>query len=128
MMIQKASVFQLIVPFKYRSKLSQFAGSNRYIYNKALDLIQTTYQATNSYLNYYDLAEWLTQFKKEHPFLKEVHSQTLQQTLKHLSTAFQSFFAHTSRFPRFKKRGISDSFRYPQGFKVDGNGRIFSSC
>lgn len=51
----------------------------------------------------------------------------MQQTLKFLDKAIKEAFdkKNQKRFPRFKKKGKStDSFRYPQGFKLDGN-RIF---
>jgi putative transposase len=49
----------------------------------------------------------------------------LQQTLKDLERAYTNFFAKRADFPRFKKKGQSDSFRYPQGCKLDqANNRI----
>ena len=40
-----------------------------------------------------------------------------------LHRAIQDAFDKTSpkRFPKFKKKGIHDSFRYPQGFQINGN-------
>ena len=59
-------------------------------------------------------------------WLSESPSQTLQQALKNLESSFRNFFAKRADFPKFKKRGQSDSFRYPQGFKVEqGNSRLF---
>ncbi len=50
----------------------------------------------------------------------------MQQTLKDLEHAYVNFFEQRADFPRFKKKGVSDSFRYPQGCKLDqGNGRLF---
>lgn len=37
----------------------------------------------------------------------------LQQTLKDLERAYSNFFAKRADFPRFKKKGQRDSFRYP---------------
>jgi putative transposase len=43
-----------------------------------------------------------------------------------LERAYAHFFARRADFPRFKKKGQSDSFRYPQGVKLDqANSRIF---
>ncbi|MFA7531861.1 MAG: transposase, partial [Castellaniella sp.] len=40
--------------------------------------------------------------------------------------SYANFFAKRADCPRFKKKGRSDSFRYPQGVKLDrGNSRIF---
>jgi putative transposase len=50
----------------------------------------------------------------------------LQQTLKDLERAFSNFFAKRADFPSFKKKGVGDSFRYPQGCKLDQpNSRVF---
>ena len=67
-------------------------------------------------------------WKKEHPFLTEAPSQTLQQVLRNLDRAIRDGFDRKQpekRFPTFKKKFIAvDSFRYPQGFKIEGK-RIF---
>lgn len=72
------------------------------------------------YQNYSALASRLTQWKKEEKtaFLKEVHSQPLQQTLKDLDRSWKDAFRKVKGFPRFKKKGLGDSFRYPQGVRV----------
>ncbi|WP_300904985.1 RNA-guided endonuclease InsQ/TnpB family protein, partial [Turicimonas muris] len=57
--------------------------------------------------------------KKKHSFLKECHSQVLQQALKDLEKGYKNFFAKRAKFPRFKKKFQRDSFRFPQGFKID---------
>jgi len=61
-------------------------------------------------------------------FLKTAPSQTLQQTLSFLERAWKDAFdpkQPDKRFPVFKKKfTCSDSFRYPQGFKLEGN-RVF---
>jgi transposase len=69
------------------------------------------------------------QWKKdeETDFLETAPSQSLQQTLKNLDRALKDAFDKNQpgkRFPVFKKKGLNDSYRYPQGFKLQGN-RIF---
>jgi putative transposase len=52
----------------------------------------------------------------------------LQQALKDLERAYANFFAKRAGFPRFKKKGRSDGFRYPdlKQIKLDQAGsRIF---
>ena len=78
---------------------------------------------------YNELAFWLTVWKQseEYGFLKECPSQVLQQKLKDLERAFKDCFDRNQplkRIPVFKKRGLNDSIRFPQGFKID-NRRIF---
>lgn len=75
-----------------------------------------------------EIIETLPAWKKEYPFLAEAPSQVLQQTLMNLDRAIRDTFDKNQpekRFPVFKKKGISrDSFRYPQGFRIEGN-RVF---
>jgi len=52
----------------------------------------------------------------------------LQQTLKDLERAYANFFAKRTEFPRFKKKGRHDRFRYPdpKQIKLDqANSRLF---
>lgn len=109
-------------------KMRQFAGCCRFVWNKALAVEKENYTETGKRLGYNKLAGLLVDWKKdpETAFLKEVHSQILQQSLKDLDTAYKNFFEKRAERPKFKKRGVHDSFRYPQGFKLDEeNSRIF---
>ncbi|THA42105.1 transposase, partial [Histophilus somni] len=59
-------------------------------------------------------------------WLKECHSQVLQQSLKDLESAFKNFFQKHSSFPKFKKKGVKESFRFPQGCKIQPqNDRLY---
>ena len=73
------------------------------------------------------MASWLIEWKS-HPdtqWLKDAPSQPLQQSLKDLERGYKNFFQKRAAFPRFKKRGQNDAFRYPQGVKLDQtNNRI----
>ncbi|MBI9090079.1 MAG: transposase [Desulfobacterium sp.] len=56
--------------------------------------------------------------------MKTAPSQTLQQTLTNLDRALKDAFDKkqpNKEFPVFKKRGLGDSFKYPQGFKFRDN-------
>ena len=51
----------------------------------------------------------------------------MQQSLKDAERAYKNFFEKRADFPRFKKKGSGDSFRFPDAkqFVIDqGNGRI----
>ncbi|STW48649.1 Probable transposase [Klebsiella pneumoniae] len=44
---------------------------------------------------------------------------------ENLERGYKNFFQKRAAFPRFKKRGQNDAFRYPQGVKLDqANNRI----
>nr|MDJ0535139.1 transposase [Xenococcaceae cyanobacterium MO_207.B15] len=130
MIIRKAYKFRLKTNQTIARKLSQFAGCSRLVWNKALAFQKERLNAKQSCLSYSGLTKELTQWKKQEDlfFLKQVHSQALQQSLKNLSQALKEAFDQTNpkQFPKFKKKGQRDSFRYPQGFKIDNdNGRVF---
>lgn len=108
--------------------MRRFAGSCRFVYNKALDLQQERHEAGEKKLGYAALCKALTEWKAQPQtlWLNETPSQALQQALKNLERAYKNFFEKRADFPCFKKKGQSDSFRYPQGVKLDqGNNRVF---
>ena len=108
--------------------MRRFAGSCRHIYNKALALQQERHAAGEKKLGYAALCKALTEWKAQPQtrWLNETPSQALQQALKNLERAYKNFFEKRADFPRFKKKGVSDSFRYPQGVKLDQtNSRLF---
>ena len=110
------------------SYLYRFAGSSRFVYNKALALQKARYEKSEKKLNYAALCKKLTAWRNDPSmlWLRACHSQVLQQSLKDLERAYQNFFAKRADFPRFKRRGLRDSFRFPQGVKLDqNNNRIF---
>lgn len=126
MLIHKAYKFQLMPNAQHLKQLSRFAGCNRLIWNKALVLQRERLEKALDVLSYNETAALLVEWKKEQGFLREVHSQPLQQTLKDLSRAFREHFKSNKGFPRFRKKGRRESLRFPQGFKVDGDGkRVF---
>ncbi len=102
--------------------LRRYAGSCRYVFNRALALQRAQHELGGGFIRYLAMAKQLTAWLAEAP----VHP--LQQKLKDLERAYQNFFAKRSQFPRFKRKGQGDSFRYPDNkqFKVDqAHSRIF---
>jgi len=129
MIIRKAFKYRLKLTPEQRILCTQFAGINRFVWNKVLALNLTRLNEKQPLL-WYQESNWLTQLWKqsdEYAFLKDAPSQTLQQTLKQLERAFKDGFdkkQSLKRIPVFKKKGKQDSFRLPQGFKMDGK-RLF---
>lgn len=104
--------------------LRGFVGCSRFVWNEVLALNEFRHERGEKLLGYKAMCEYLVYLKAEHPFLREVHSQPLQQTLKDLAAAYQRAFDPklSARFPRFKKRGRPQGIRFPQGFAIDGSG------
>lgn len=124
----QAFKFQLRPGGQQEREMRRFAGACRFVFNRALALQNENHEAGNKYIPYGKMASWLVEWKNatEMQWLKDSPSQPLQQSLKDLERAYKNFFQKRAAFPRFKKRGQNDAFRYPQGVKLDQeNSRIF---
>ncbi|MEH8031993.1 transposase [Gallibacterium anatis] len=127
MLLRKAFKFEIMPNGEQRCKIKQFCGCCRFVFNRALAWQNEQYQQDNKHkFSYSKIANLLPQWKKELIWLKECHSQVLQQSLKDLENAFKNFFQQRSDFPKFKKKGVKESFRFPQGCKLEQqNSRIW---
>ena len=104
--------------------LSKSFGCCRFVWNYYLEKTNNHYKETGKRLSYCDMAKDLTQLKKlpDYSFLQEATAATLQQSLKNLESAFKNFFAHRSRFPKFKSKHKKQSIRYPESCSIKGKG------
>jgi putative transposase len=91
--------------------LRRFAGSCRFVYNKALALNVERYEKKKKRLGYAGLCALLPNWKMEHEFLSAVPAQALQQALKNLERAYTNFFQKRTDFPKFKKKGQRERSR-----------------
>lgn len=106
-------------------EMRRFAGSCRFVFNKALALQQERQMAGEKKVGYAALCRLLTEWKAETRWLFDTPSQSLQQSLKDLQRAYKNFFEKRADSPRFKKKGQRDSVRFPQGVSLDqANNRI----
>ncbi|WP_349293446.1 RNA-guided endonuclease InsQ/TnpB family protein [Gallibacterium anatis] len=122
MLLRKAFKFEIMPNGEQSRKIKQFCGCCRFVFNRALAWQNEQYQQDNNQkFSYSKIANLLPQWKKELIWLKECHSQVLQQSLKDLENAFKNFFQQRADFPKFKKKGVKESFRFPQGCKLEQN-------
>ena len=127
MKIYKAFKFELIPNGEQIRIFKQFCGCSRFVFNRALAYQNERYDADNSVkFSYTRLTSLLPEWKRELLWLKDCNAQVLQQSLKDLESAFKNFFTKRSDFPKFKKKGSKESFRFPQGCKLEQhNNRIY---
>jgi putative transposase len=126
MIVKRAFRYRLKPDSEQIASFLRFAGARRFVFNRGLEQRTKAYQKEGKSISYFEQNIELTRLK-EHPetaWLKEIHSQVLQQGLKDLDRAFQNFFRRVRKgekpgHPKFKKRGVRDSFRYPQGVKIE---------
>ncbi len=110
--------------------MRRFAGSCRFVFNKALALQKERHEQGDKKLGYAGLCKLLTEWRHsaETSWLADAPVHPLQQALRDLERAYANFFAKRADFPRFRKKGQSDRFRYPdpKQIKLDQvNSRFF---
>jgi len=94
--------------------LRRTIGCVRLVYNKALAARQTAWTHEKKSLGYKAQSRALTEWKKQSDlaFLNEVSSVPLQQTLRHVQTAYKNFFETRAGYPRFKRKGSGGSAEF----------------
>ena len=107
----------------------------RWVYNQTLAVRRDAWEERLESLGLYDTNKLLPDWKAEHPSLKNVHSQVLQNVQVRVDLAFKVFFRRVKAgekevgYPRFKGKGRYDSITYPQfgnGAKLNGQTLILS--
>lgn len=100
--------------------IKQACGCCRKVYNIMLDRKISAYKKDGRTISAIELINQLPQLKTELTYLKDVPSQSLQQSIRNLDAAYANFFRKGgSGFPKFKKRGCKDSFRIPVACVID---------
>ena len=118
--IYKSYKYRLYPSPEDKELLSLHFGHCRFVYNYFLKEKQEFYLKNKKTLNYNNCSQALTTLKKqkEYVWLKDVNSQSLQQSLKNLETAFGKFFSKKSKFPKFKRKDGNNSFNVPQNVAI----------
>jgi len=126
----QAYKYELMPNGEQQRDMRRFSGACRFVFNKALALQKANHEAGETFIGYVAMAKRLTAWRHglETPWLKDAPVHPLQHALKDLERAYKNFFGKRADFPRFKKKGVSETFRYPDAkqFKIDQvNRRIF---
>ena len=81
-------------------------GCTRFIYNHFLSKCKE-----NGYIKSYDMCKELKYMLEEYPFLKEVDSCSLRNSIFNLEDSYKNFFSKRSNYPSFKSRNSKQSYR-----------------
>ena len=127
MQVKKAFKYRLKPNSDQKADLAIQFGHARFTFNWALARRREFYQLNGKGLNYYAQADELRDLKREDEtiWLKQAHSQVLQQKLMDLDRGFVNFFEGRAEYPTFKSKRGKQSIRYPQGFKLEGQSVYF---
>jgi putative transposase len=113
-----------INPTKEQSVLlNKHIGASRFVYNLALECKQMAWAGNKVNLSCFALHSQLKDLKTECEWLKEINSQSLQQSITNLDKAYTAFFKGQNSFPKFKKKSNGGSFNIPQNVILE-NGKL----
>ena len=107
MVANRAYKFRMYPNDEQKILFAKTFGCVRMVYNHWLDRKIRQYEENKTNVTYTICAKEMAAMKKteEYGFLKEADSIALQQSLRHLDTAFQNFFKQPKTgFPRFKSK------------------------
>lgn len=122
MLIKKAFKVRLYPTQEQERIINQTIGNCRFWFNKCLESLINWRKKHTDYIGFKSPTP--KQFKKQLGWLSEGSSRALQQAQRDLLSAFQNMKKMKSGFPKFKKKGLKDSYREPQSnnqIRVKGN-------
>ena len=121
MTVYKAFRYRIYPTKEQERFLSRHFGGSRFIYNYFLDLRKTEYQEHKRCVSGFDCKRQLPVLKMQFPWLKDVNSQSLQDSVLNLEKAYRRFFKGLAGYLQFKKKRNHQSFTVPQHFSIQGD-------
>jgi putative transposase len=111
---ERAYKYRFYPSTEQKELLRRTMGCVRLVYNKALAARTESWYQRQERIGYNQTSSMLTAWKKEMElaFLNEVSCVPLQQTLRHLSKAFENFWAKRAKYPNFKKKRNSGNAEF----------------
>lgn len=116
--------------YKYKLKpnntqiktFEKWLGTCRYLYNVALEHRISAYQSARVSVSRFDQYNQLVVAKNAEglEWIKEVHSEVLQETLDRVDKSFQNFFKLNFGFPKWAKRDKYSSFTFKRSVSIEG--------
>ena len=104
--------------------IRRLLGCCRFAYNACLRYRKSSWEESGTSVSDCDTIKHLVPLKQEFPFLAEVHSKVVQQSVRDLNKAYGNFFKEHRGYPRFKsKKDNRDRCRFPKDaiIGVQGN-------
>lgn len=123
MEVKRAYKFRFYPTPEQELNLAKTFGCARFAYNYMLRQRTDAWSQRQEKVGYHETSAMLTALKKQPEFswLNEVSSVPVQQSLRHLQTAFGNFFARRNKYPTFKKKDGAQSAEYTtSAFRWDG--------
>lgn len=105
---------------KQNTKLFQYSGTARFIYNWTLARQKENYENGGKFISDNDLRKELTQLKQTEEFqwLNNISNNVTKQAVKDACDAYKKFFKGYSKFPKFKSKKKSKPSFYQDNVKI----------
>lgn len=103
----------MLITYKYRiypNKEQQIFiektfGCCRFVYNQLLAYKKDLYEKEKKTIGKFDCNNYCNHtLKTQYPWLREVDSRALQNSIFHMDTAYQNFFKYDAGYPKFKSK------------------------
>ena len=107
----KAYVFRMYPNEKQKILIEKSFGVSRWTYNHFLEEKQRQYKETGKSKSVYEECKEIPLLTKEYPFLNEVDSCLIRNSIFNLSDLYKRFFSKLSGYPKFKRKGAYDSYK-----------------
>jgi putative transposase len=106
---------------RQQRRLAREFGAARWVYNRGLETISRAWRERRERITCVDFSRQLTKLKQDEvPWLREVSSYVVNQSLRDLERAFKAFYSKRARHPRFKKRRTEQAVRYQLDGRLKG--------
>ena len=107
----KAYVFRMYPDDKQTELINKSFGVNRFIFNHFLEEKQKEYKETGKSKSDFEECKEIPSLIKKYTFLKEVDSCLIRNSIFNLDDSYKRLFNKLGGYPKFKKKGIKDSYK-----------------
>lgn len=107
----KAYVFRMYPNEKQKILIEKSFGVSRWTYNHFLEEKQRQYKEAGKSKSAYEECKEIPLLAKEYPFLNEVDSCLIRNSIFNLSDSYKRFFSKLSGYPKFKRKGAKESYK-----------------
>ena len=124
-MATRRYTFRLYPNKEQERKLFSARRLHAYLYNACIANRRFEYKKNQQSVSYFQQQNCLPEFKKCWSEYKQLHSQSLQATVKRVDYAYNGFFQGIRGYPKFKSIRNYSGWTYPakSGWKENTNGR-----
>lgn len=98
-------------------EFNKILGCYRFVYNRMLSLKQRAYEESQTNLSMCDLSKHFHNELLKDPdyaWLAEQNTKVMKQSIRQMLTAYDNFFHHRVKFPRFKSKKDNQSALFPR--------------